>query len=129
MKIEVQVGVTIHHLLAILIRIARIQDTQRVGKHETLDGKLLEVIHHEEDVIRGVLDAIRPILQIDIHINLAPSSLVDHCRDVIQMLLWGLTQLFGHMLERAFAEQVHHPATGGLDPIQRDGAIHEAQHL
>ena len=129
MEIEVKLRVAVDHLLAIGIGIGGIEDAQRIGQHETADGQVAEGIDKLEDIFGRVLDAVRPVLQINVHPDAAPRRLFDHATDVGQMLLGRPAELLGHVLVGAFAEEVHHAAACRLDPVQRDRPVDETEHF
>ena len=104
MEIEAQARITLQHLPATTESPHWIQDAQRIGQHEMADRLILQGIHKLEDILRRVLYAIRPILQIKIYLHLAGSRLTDHRLDILDMGLGSLTQLLRHMLIRAFAQ-------------------------
>ena len=76
-----------------------------------------------------MLNTVRPVLQIDIHVDL-PFRRVQYDRtNIVNVLLGSLSKLFGDMLIRALAKQVHDTATCGFNPVERDRTIHETQDL
>ena len=58
MEIESQVGIAAPHGPAELERLQRVEDTQRVGQHESLYGFVLQGIHQLIDILWGVLYAV-----------------------------------------------------------------------
>ena len=104
MEIKAQARIALQHLPATTESPHWIQDAQRIGQHEMADRLILQGIHKLEDILRRVLYAIRPILQIKIYLHLAGSRLTDHRLDILDMGLGSLTQLLRHMLIRAFAQ-------------------------
>ena len=86
MKIEMQVGITVEHLLTELVRIARIQDAQCIRQHETTDRQVFQRIDQLEYIIGGVFDSVRPVFQINIYINTFFGSQRYNRTDICNML-------------------------------------------
>ena len=76
-----------------------------------------------------MLDTVRPVLQIDIHVDLPFRRFQYDRTNIVNVLLGSFSKLFGDMLIRALAKQVHDTATCGFNPVERDRTIHETQDL
>ena len=129
MKIKLQVGITAGHLTHECGCQLRIEDAQRVGQHETLHTTILQRIHKAKHIVRAVLHAVRPILQIEVHANAQLLGIADALLDVRHMLLQRLLQLVLAMTLTTLAEQVDVAAFAVVDPVERSRAIHKSEHL
>ena len=127
MEVETDSRITFHHLPAELARLGRIQDAQRVGQHDPLDGRVLQGVDEIEHIFRRVDHPVGPVLQVDIDLHAFGNGEVDVPEDVVPVLPGCLPKLAGHMTEGTFREQVHHLAAGLPDPVHREAAVHEAQ--
>ena len=80
--------------------------------------------------IRGrILHAIRPILQIQVHGDAFAAGIFHLAADVLDMLIGGLLELLGAMLQRAFRQQVQRLTSTFGNPVHTLAVIHEAEHL
>ena len=66
MEVEMQIGITLHHLAEILYHLQRVHDTQRIGQHKAFHIGGAQCIHHLIDIFGRVLHAVAPILEIEI---------------------------------------------------------------
>ena len=104
MEVELQIRIARNHFLAILVGVAGIQDAERIGQHETPDRQVAEGIDEAEDIFGRVLDAVRPIFQIDVHGDFPFGRQIDDGTYIGKMLFGSLTELLCHVPVRAFAE-------------------------
>ncbi|OPZ96103.1 MAG: hypothetical protein BWY72_01817 [Bacteroidetes bacterium ADurb.Bin416] len=98
-EVERQVGVAFHHLPAERSGVGRMEDTQRVWQHEMLNGLIFQTVHQEEHVLRGMLNAVGPVLQVNIDADTLGRGQRDFFFDILEMLFRGFAELFGHVLE------------------------------
>ena len=129
MEIEMDGRITLHHSPAVFPCPRRIQDTQGVGQHDPFNGRVLQGVYQEEDVIRRIGHPIGPVLEVDIDLQAFGDGETDIPQDVVAVLLRGLPELGGHMAERAFGQEVHHLSAGRTDPVHGKAAVHEAERL
>ena len=127
MEIEMDARIALYHLPAELARLGRIQDTQRVGQHDPLDGRVLQGVDEEEHILRRIDHPVGPVLQVDIDLHALGNGEADVPENVVPVFAGRLPELAGHMAEGAFREQVHHLAASLPDPVHREAAVHEAQ--
>ena len=104
MKVEPQVGVAATHGPAIFQGLERVENAQRVGQHEPLYGFVLQLVDQLVDILRRVLYAVRPVLEVEVDFQSGFPRLSYGCLDVDDMLLYRLFELEGAVLLRAFAE-------------------------
>ena len=93
------IRITFLHLPHILYHLQRIQDTQRVRQHITLDTRLLQSIHQLEYIFGRILDTVTPIFQINIDGYILFVGIMHHTYDIRQMFFRCLFQLLRTMLQ------------------------------
>ena len=63
MEIEMCMRITLHHLLDEIIGLQRVQDTQCIRQHKSLDVSLGKCVHQCKYIVGGIFHAITPILE------------------------------------------------------------------
>ena len=129
MEIEMKVGIAGNHLIDKDCGQLRVEDAERVGQHESLHAAVLEGIDQAIDIVGTVLHAVRPVLQIEVDIDVQLFRVVDAPTDVRHMFFEGLLQLELAMTLTALAEQVDVAASAVVNPIERGLAIDKPQHF
>ena len=87
MEIEMGLRITFFHLPHIFYHLQRIQDTQCIRQHKTLDTRIFQSIHQLEYVFGRILYAVTPVFQIDIDGYILLVSIAHHIDDLRQMFL------------------------------------------
>ena len=98
------IGVSFHHFVEVVDHFQRIQHTQGVGKHESLNGGFHEMVHEMEDIVWRTAHAIAPVFKIDVHLHTDRLSIIDGLDYVCNVLIGSLAQLLHTVLLRPFAE-------------------------
>ena len=129
MEVEMDGRIALRHGMAILPGADRIQDTEGVRQHDPADGRLLQGIHQEENILRRIRHPVGPVLQVHVDFQALGNSDPDVPENVVQMLLRRFAELGGHMAERALRQEVHYLSPGRADPVHRQAAVHEAERL
>ena len=99
MEIEMSIRITFLHLPHILYHLQRIQDTQRIRQHKTLDTRLFQSIHQLKYIFGGIFDTVAPIFQINIDGYILFVGIMHHTYDIRQMFFRCLFQLLRTMLQ------------------------------
>ena len=99
MEIEMSIRITFLHLPHILYHLQRIQDTQRIRQHKTLDARFFQSIHQLKHVFGRILDTVAPIFQINIDGYILFVGIMHHTYDIRQMFFRCLFQLLRTMLQ------------------------------
>ena len=128
-EVEVGVGIALHHLTEILYHLQGVHDTKSVGQHEATDTRVDESIHHLVNIIRGVLHAVRPVFQVEVHADTQLTGVCHRLADVGDMLAGHLAQLLAAMLQRAFGQQVQGLAATVGNPVYTLMPVDEAENL
>ena len=129
MEIKMDIRVAFHHLTHVADELQRIENAQCIGQHDATDADILQTIHQLEDILRRILHAITPILQIEID---RESTLQRHLHvglNISQMLLRRLLQLLCTVAVRPLGKQVDDMTASILNPLEGFAIIHKAQHL
>lgn len=85
MEIEVQFRITFPHLPHIFDDLQRVQDTECIRQHETLDTTLPQSVNQAEHIFRRILDTVTPVFQIDIYIHSPTMGITDNFQDIAYM--------------------------------------------
>ncbi len=128
-EVKPQFGIAAAHGPAEFKCLERVENAQRVGQHEAFDGLAPQGIDQLVDIVRGVLYAVRPVFEVEIHFQSGLPGLLNRPFDVGDVLLYCLFQLEGAVLLRALAEQVHHPGTAGAYPFDGGSVVEKSQYL
>ena len=94
MEIEMHLRITLDHLAEELDDLQWIHHSQGVGQHEAFDPSLGGAeggycIHQLIDIVRRILHAIGPVLQIEINAKTLAGSIDQFTQDIIDMLIGG----------------------------------------
>ena len=128
-EIEVQVRVAFHHLAEELDGLQRVHYAQRVGQHEPLYIGIAQRVDHHIDVVRRVFHAVAPVFEIEIDADAALLGILQRPAYFPDVLLRSLVELMGAVLQRPFGQQIDDPAATLGNPVDRQMAVDEAQHL
>ena len=129
MEIEVYLREQGAHLLYIFEGHIRRQYAECIAQHDPLDRKDRDLAYKHFYIFKITLNAVTPVFEIDIDLHVAERSILDDSSDLSDMLLRGLSELRGQMVDRAFAEEIDHLATGILDPGEGVSAIDKGEYL
>ena len=88
-----------------------------------------ETVHQLIDVLRRILHAVRPVLQIEVDADALAGSIFQLLTNVADMLFGSLVKLLRAVFQRALRQQVHHTPTTIVNPIYRLSAVDESKHL
>ena len=128
-EVKVQVRPFFQHPAAELVCLVRIQDSKGIRKHKALHTLVLEPVYQERNVVPAVYHTVGPVLQVNIHNHILGMGVVNNLKYVVQVLLRRLAQLLCNVPQRPFAEDVHHLASAGRNPVHRQVAVHQAKYL
>ena len=128
-KVEMGRWITLGHLLEELCHLHGVEDAERVGQEKTPDTALHERVHHLIDIGGRVLHATAPVLKIEVDSHALLRRIGQGAVDVVDVLLGGLLELLGAMLERTLGKEVHHTAAALVNPVDRLMAVDKAEHL
>jgi len=118
MEIETQFRIAGGHLDTEVIRFLRVQDAQRIGQHKPFDRFLTERIDHLVNVLRRMAHAVGPVFQVQVDIDTHLPGIGNYLFYIVEMFFRCFAELFGHMLIRAFTQQVDHAASCILNPLE-----------
>ena len=107
----------------------RIEDAERVGKHNAPDGQVRKAFHQGKYIVGVVLYAVAPVLEVDIDADAFLLGVVDGAANVGDVLFERLVQLSFAMLAASLAEEVHALATALHNPIHALRLVDKAEHL
>ena len=128
-EVEVKGGVALHHPAAEVGGLPGAQYPQRIRQHEALHGSVLQVVHQEVHIFRGVEHSVGPVLQVQVHREAFPAGQFQFPQDVFQMLLRGFPQLPVQVAEGTLGKEVHALAPHAGNPVHGGSVVHESQYL
>ena len=128
-EVEMQSRVAVHHTLAVFIHLIRIHDAERVGKHKSLNGQVLQRVHQFIHIVLGGAYAIRPVLKIEIHLQPLGVRQVHFPHDVGAVLFERFAQLEVAVPFRSLHQQINHLATHLVHPFHRFTAVDKSQNF
>ena len=129
--VEIKVGISIplNHLAEVLHALQRVHNSQRIGQHKSTDAHIAERIHQLINIVRRLIHAVAPILEIQVHDDALRVGVLHLADDIIDMLLGRLLQLIGTMFQRALGQQIQRFAATLGSPVNTLAAIDKSQHL
>ena len=128
-EVEPCVGITFHHLAEILYHLHRVHDAKRVGKHEAAYARVGQSVHHLVDILRRILHSVAPVLKIQVDRHALRLGVGQRLANVVDVLFGRLVQLLGAVAQRPLGQEVDHPATAVVNPVDGEVAVDEAKHL
>ena len=128
-EIEMEFGVALGHATAKFEGRFGVKDAERVGQHEAADGQVTERVDEGEDVVRRIVYAVGPILEVEIDGDAGFIGLPNLFGDVGGVLFGSPAELLCEVAQGTLAEQVHRTATGVANPGERPSAIDKSEHF
>ena len=129
MEVKMRVGVALLHLPHVLYHLQWIENAQGIRKHESTDGCLCQCIEHGIDILRRLLHAVAPVLQVEVHAHIKTIGTSQTLLDIGHMLLYGFLQLTAAVFLTTLSQQVHHLTARLGNPLDGIATIDEAQYL
>ena len=128
-EIEMEFRIALGHATAKFKSRFWVEDAERVGQHEAADGQVTERVDEGEDVVRRIVYAVGPILEVEIDGDAGLIGLPNLFGDVGGVLFGSPAELLGEVAQGTLAEQVHRTATGVANPGERPSAIDKSEHF
>ena len=129
MEVEMELGPELHHLTDEEARGLGVEDAQRVGQQEPVDGQIHEMVNHAPHIVRRVLHAVAPVLEIEVDIESLLNGHVNIVADVFPMFLRRLVELVLTMAQAALGEEVDDRSSGLFDPSDGGAVVNESENL
>ena len=129
MEVETKSRVALCHLFEVSSRKHWVEDAECVGQHEPINAFVFQCINKLENILWGVLHSVGPVFQIEVDADAEFLCIGNRTLYVSYVFLQSLLQLIAAMPFGTLTEQVDHPTTCVVDPIERGGSIHKSQYL